>query len=50
VATPTALRAALERALGSARPALIEVTLDSTDERSPWDFIMPRGPLAVDVA
>jgi acetolactate synthase-1/2/3 large subunit len=48
VRTPSALRAALERALGASEPALIEVTLDPADERSPWEFIMPAGAHAAD--
>jgi acetolactate synthase-1/2/3 large subunit len=50
VGTPNALRAALERALDAARPALIEVTLDSAGERSPWEFIMPPRARDVDGA
>jgi acetolactate synthase I/II/III large subunit len=40
VATPEALRPALESALAADRPALIEVTSDADEETSPWEFIM----------
>ena len=42
VSTPEALRGALERALGTGRPALLEVTLDRGEEMSPWDLIHMR--------
>jgi acetolactate synthase I/II/III large subunit len=46
--TPGGLRAALERALGRSEPALIEVPVDPSSERSPWQFLMPpsRGGAA----
>jgi acetolactate synthase-1/2/3 large subunit len=42
--TPDELRAALERALDRCEPALIEVPLETVDERSPWEFLMPPRP------
>jgi acetolactate synthase-1/2/3 large subunit len=39
--TPEALAAALERALGEAAPALIEVPVPRGTEYSPWEFLMP---------
>ncbi len=42
---PHALRGALERALASDGPALLEVVLDRGAETSPWDLIhMPTRP------
>jgi acetolactate synthase-1/2/3 large subunit len=43
VATPETLRPALERALASNAPALIEVMVDRNDELSPWPFLMPAS-------
>jgi acetolactate synthase I/II/III large subunit len=42
VRTPDALRSALERALGTGRPALLEVALKPGEETSPWDLIHMR--------
>jgi acetolactate synthase-1/2/3 large subunit len=42
VRSPDALRAALERALASDRPALLEVTVEPGAETSPWDLIHMR--------
>jgi len=44
VATPAALRPALERALALAAPALIEVTLARGAEADPWPFLHPAFP------
>ena len=45
VTTPEALKPALERALASDRPALLEVSVDPGREASPWKFIhMPARP------
>lgn len=41
VASPAALQAALERALGEGAPALIEVEVDLASEASPWEFLTP---------
>jgi acetolactate synthase-1/2/3 large subunit len=41
VSSPAGLRSALEHALGSGAPALIEVMVDKTAEVSPWEFLMP---------
>ena len=41
VATPQALRAALERAFAARAPSLIEVKVNRTAEISPWEFLMP---------
>jgi acetolactate synthase-1/2/3 large subunit len=38
---PAALRGALEVALASGAPALIEVPVDAASEASPWEFLMP---------
>jgi acetolactate synthase-1/2/3 large subunit len=46
VATPDALRAALERALAADAPALIEVTVPRGTEASPWPYIHMRSPPA----
>jgi thiamine pyrophosphate-dependent acetolactate synthase large subunit-like protein len=35
------LRGALEVALASGAPALIEVPVDAASEASPWEFLMP---------
>jgi acetolactate synthase-1/2/3 large subunit len=43
VATPGALRAALERALAADAPALIEVTVPRGTEASPWPYIHMRS-------
>lgn len=40
--TPAELRTALDRALQSGRPAVIEVPVDRTAEVSPWEFVTPR--------
>jgi acetolactate synthase I/II/III large subunit len=42
VATPAALRPALERALAADAPVLIEVEVPRDSESSPWEFIMMR--------
>ena len=42
VASPAALKPALEEAIRSAGPALIEVAIDRAAETSPWDFIHPK--------
>ena len=39
--TPDELRAALDAALSSGRPALIHVPVDADAEVSPWRFLMP---------
>jgi acetolactate synthase-1/2/3 large subunit len=39
VATPAELRPALEKALASGRPALIEIVVEPGTERSPWPLI-----------
>lgn len=41
VDTPAALRPALERALASDRPAVIEVPVERGSEASPWQFLNP---------
>jgi acetolactate synthase-1/2/3 large subunit len=41
VNTPEELRAVLERALGEAAPALIEVPVNDRNEPTPWEFLMP---------
>jgi acetolactate synthase-1/2/3 large subunit len=45
VDSPAALRPVLERAIGSAQPALIEVQIDPAEEVSPWPFILPSQRL-----
>jgi len=40
-ATPEALATSLEKALGEAAPALIEVPIAQGTEYSPWEFLMP---------
>ena len=42
---PAALRSALERAIQSDAPALIEVPVPRGSESSPWPFIHPTPPL-----
>jgi hypothetical protein len=42
VKQPHELQSALEAELGAARPALIEVALESGVERSPWPLIHMR--------
>ena len=42
VDSPHALRPALEAAIRSGKPALIEVTVDRATEVSPWEFIHPK--------
>jgi acetolactate synthase-1/2/3 large subunit len=44
VASPAALRPALERALALGAPALIEVTLEPGAEADPWPFLHPSFP------
>jgi acetolactate synthase-1/2/3 large subunit len=39
--TPESLRSALDQALASSAPALIEVPIDYHTECSPWEFLMP---------
>jgi acetolactate synthase-1/2/3 large subunit len=39
--SPKQLRGALEKALGEAAPALIEVPVDPRTECSPWEFLKP---------
>lgn len=46
VATPDALRSALERALAEGGPWLIEVDVPRDSETSPWTFIHPPKPAA----
>ena len=46
VASPAALRPALERALAADEAALIEVAVDTASEVSPWEFILP-APLQI---
>jgi acetolactate synthase I/II/III large subunit len=41
VASPKALRPALETAIARDAPSLIEVTIDTDQESSPWPFIIP---------
>ncbi len=41
VASPAALRPALETAIARDAPSLIEVTIDPDQESSPWPFIIP---------
>lgn len=41
VNTPEGLRHTLEKAFAADAPALIEVSLDRTQEVSPWEFLMP---------
>ena len=41
--SPKQLRGALEKALGEAAPALIEVPVDPRTECSPWEFLKPPG-------
>ena len=41
IATPQALRPALERALASGAPYVIEVPVERGSEASPWPFIQP---------
>jgi acetolactate synthase-1/2/3 large subunit len=41
VNTPQDLRHTLEKAFAADAPALIEVTLERTQEVSPWEFLMP---------
>lgn len=42
VNTPEQLKRALDKALGEAAPALIEVVVDRQTETSPWEFLMPQ--------
>ena len=44
VASPAALKPALERALGAGRPVVIEVTCAPGSETSPWSFLHPAPP------
>jgi acetolactate synthase-1/2/3 large subunit len=39
--TPESLRSALDQALASSAPALIEIPIDYHTECSPWEFLMP---------
>jgi acetolactate synthase-1/2/3 large subunit len=39
--TPGELRQALAAALERGEPALVEVPVDTAEERSPWEFLMP---------
>jgi acetolactate synthase-1/2/3 large subunit len=49
VREPSALRAALERALAAGRPALLEIEIEPGSEASPWPFIHMRSrPTAMD--
>jgi acetolactate synthase-1/2/3 large subunit len=44
IATPGALKPALERALGDNRPWLIEIEIARDSEANPWRFIHPPRP------
>lgn len=46
VNTPAGLQQALEKALASNAPALIEVQVERQNEISPWEFLMPPAKAA----
>lgn len=46
VNTPAGLQQALEKALASDAPALIEVQVERQNEISPWEFLMPPAKAA----
>lgn len=46
VNTPAGLQQALEKALASDAPALIEVQVERRNEISPWEFLMPPAKAA----
>ena len=49
VSAPGDLRIELERAIALEAPVLIEVSVDSNDEVSPWEFLMPPSRQSVSI-